>query len=571
MNEIELAEQQFNILDQVPVGVFVLRKDSLVLFWNHCLEDWTGISRSRIVGANIGRHFPHLQEPKYAGRLQNIFEGGPPAIFSAQLHKSIIPAHLPNGQARIQHTTVTAVRSPTNQDFYALFVVQDVTDLTGRIQDYRLMRDQALAEIKERQLAEKALQHRIEFEDLITTLSTHFINLPSDQIDEGINHALQTIGEFLKVDRSYILLFSENATSMSISHEWDAPGLEPLSQTVKECPVDHFPWFAQKIKQFDTVLVSAIADLPPAATAEKEISRAKNIGALVNLPLVYRDVPVGSLAFASIQAQKKWAEEDIALLKIVGEIFVNALERKRAEARLQAYAADLERSNHELQTFAYIASHDLQEPLRKIQLFSNRLRTRHGDLFNEQARDYLERLLHAATRMQTLIQDLLTYSRLTTHAQPFTLVDLNKIASEVLSDLEGRIEEVGGQVAIGMLPTIEADPMQMGQLLQNLISNGLKYHRPTEPPLVKVRANIEEGLCRLTVADNGIGFDETHLERIFRIFERLHGHSKYEGTGIGLAICRKIVDRHGGAITATSAPGQGATFIVTLPLAQSKT
>ena len=197
MNEIEVAEKQFNTLDHIPVGTFVLREDFVVLFWNSSLEDWTGISRSEIVGTNIGDHFPHLKEPKYAGRLQNIFEGGPPTIFSSQLHQYIIPAPFPNGQLRIQHTTVTTVHDPNGKGFHALFVIQDVTDLTRRIQDYRIMRDQALAEIKERQQAEKALQYRVEFEDLITALSTHFINLAPEEIDKGINHALWAIGEFL--------------------------------------------------------------------------------------------------------------------------------------------------------------------------------------------------------------------------------------------------------------------------------------------------------------------------------------------------------------------------------------
>jgi PAS domain S-box-containing protein len=574
MNEIEKANIQFNILDHVPVGAFVLRDDLVILFWNSSLEEWTGISRSQIVGTNIGDHFPHLDEPKYSGRLQNIFEGGPPTIFSSQLHKYIIPAPLPNGQSRIQHTTVTAVRSSNNNSFHALFVIQDVTDLTNRIHDYRVMRDQALTEIKERQQAEKALQHRLKFEDLITNLSTHFINLPSDQIDNGINHALQIIGEFLNADRSYIFLFSEgginDTAKMDNTHQWHTQTMAQQVELPKEMFLDDWPWFAQKIEQLEPIHVPHIANLPAEAQIEKEVFQARNIQSFVNVPMVYRDALVGFLGFDSIETGRNWGEEDIALLKIAGEIFVNALESKRAEAKLQTYAADLERSNRELQNFAYVASHDLQEPLRKIQLFSNRLQTKHTELFDEQALDYLERMLNAATRMQTLIQDLLTYSRLTTHAHPYEMVDLNAVASEVLSDLEARIEETSGQVAVGNLPTIEADPIQMHQLLQNLISNALKYYRVEAPPIVIVRAKVENKLCRLTVKDNGIGFDEKHLTRIFRVFERLHGRGKYEGTGIGLAICRKIVDRHRGDITATSTPGKGSTFVVTLPTQQAK-
>jgi signal transduction histidine kinase len=570
LNKINVVEQQFGVLDHVPVGVFVLREDFCVLFWNSCLEDWTGISRSKIVGTNIGDHFPHLNEPKYTGRLQNIFEGGPPAIFSSQLHRSIIPALLPNEQSRIQHSTVTAVRAPNGPGFYALFVIQDVTDLTNRIQDYRIMRDQALAEIKERQQAEKALKYRVEFEDLITALSTHFINLAPGEIDNGINHALRAIGEFLGVDRSYIFQFSEDLTKISNTHEWCTTGIEPQIQKLKNVPVDNQPWFAEKIKQLDTIHIRRVADLPTKAQAEKQAYQARAIQSLVNVPMVCRDELVGFLGFDSIRAEKGWVEEDILLLKIVGEIFVNALERKRAEERLKTYAAELERSNQELQNFAYVASHDLQEPLRKIQLFGNRLKNKHGQSFNEQGRDYLDRVMNAAIRMQTLIKDLLTYSQVTTHAQPFVSVDLNQVISDVLSDLEVRIEEVKGQVKLSSLPTIDADPLQMQQLFQNLIGNALKYHRPEEPPIVKVQGHIEGGVCQLSVEDNGIGFDEQQLERMFRVFERLHGRSKYEGTGIGLAICRKIVKRHGGNITAKSAPGEGATFMVTLPVGQRK-
>jgi signal transduction histidine kinase len=573
LDEINAVEQQFGVLDHVPVGVFVLREDFFVLFWNSCLEDWTGIPRSKIVDTNIGVHFPHLNEPKYASRLQNIFEGGPPTIFSSQLHKYIIPAVLlPNEQSRIQHTTVTAVRAPNGSEFYALFVIQDVTDLTNRIQDYRIMRDQALAEIKERQQAEKALKYRVEFEDLITALSTHFINLVPEEIDNGINHALRAIGEFLGVDRSYIFQFSEDLTEMDNTHEWCATRIEPQIQKLKNVPVDNQSWFVKKIRQLDAIHIRRVADLPPEAQAEKQAYQARAIQSLVNVPMVCRDMLVGFLGFDSIRAEKRWVEEDILLLKIVGEIFVNALERKRAEERLKTYAAELERSNQELQNFAYIASHDLQEPLRKIQLFGSRLKSRHGQSFNEQGRDYLDRVMNAATRMQTLIKGLLTYSQVTTHAQPFVSVDLNQVISEVLSDLEVRIEEVKGQVIIGNLPgglpTIDADPLQMQQLFQNLIGNALKYHRSEEPPIVKVQGHIGGGLCQLTIEDNGIGFDDKHLERIFRIFERLHGRDKYEGAGIGLAICRKIVKRHGGNITARSTPQEGTTFMVTLPVDQ---
>jgi PAS domain S-box-containing protein len=250
---------------------------------------------------------------------------------------------------------------------------------------------------------------------------------------------------------------------------------------------------------------------------------------------------------------------------------------KAAEEKLRTYAAKLERSNQALQDFAHIASHDLQEPLRKIQAFADRLGTRCGEALGEQGRDFLRRMQSAAVRMQDLIKGLLQFSRVTTQAQPFELVDLGAITGEVLSDLEARIEATGGRVQISPLPRIEADPLQMRQLIQNLVGNALKFHRPGVAPLVEIEGRIvpnpraEEGArngrrCELVVRDNGIGFDGADADKLFTIFQRLHAASSFEGSGVGLAICRKIAERHGGSIAARSAPGEGATFTVDLPL-----
>jgi light-regulated signal transduction histidine kinase (bacteriophytochrome) len=243
---------------------------------------------------------------------------------------------------------------------------------------------------------------------------------------------------------------------------------------------------------------------------------------------------------------------------------------KQAEVDLQVYAAKLEQSNRDLQEFAYIASHDLQEPLRKVLAFGDRLVKKYGEVIDETGQDYLNRMMDASQRMQTLINDLLTFSRVSTRAQPFAKVNLNELIGEVKSDLELQIDRTQGEVQAGNLPTIEADPTQMHQLLQNLIANALKFHQEDQPPIIEVSANNTRSRCQLLVKDNGIGFESQYVDRIFKPFQRLHTRQEYEGSGMGLAICRRIVERHGGTISATSVPGEGSTFIVTLPMRQPK-
>jgi signal transduction histidine kinase len=233
---------------------------------------------------------------------------------------------------------------------------------------------------------------------------------------------------------------------------------------------------------------------------------------------------------------------------------------------LEVRAAELARSNAELEQFASIASHDLQEPLRKVRTFTQQLTVIDSDNLSEKGHQYLERANTAAERMQKLIEDLLKFSRVATHGRPFEPVDLQEVTRGVLDDLELEVERSGAVVQVGELPTIDADPLQMRQLMQNLISNALKFRREGVTPEVTIDASAPDGNAEITVKDNGIGFEPQYAGRIFRVFERLHGRSRYPGTGIGLALCRKIVERHGGWIVAEGQLDHGATFTITLPV-----
>ena len=239
-----------------------------------------------------------------------------------------------------------------------------------------------------------------------------------------------------------------------------------------------------------------------------------------------------------------------------------ALARNNTE--LERQARELARSNTELDQFAQVASHDLQEPLRKVRTFTERITETEAGNLSERGSDYLRRANAAAERMQTLIEDLLRFSRVSTQGREFAPVDLGAVTEDVLDDLSELVQGTGARVEVGPLPTINGDATQLRQLIQNLLSNALKFRREGVQPYVRVSAGVESGWLTLTVADNGIGFEEQYRIRIFRVFERLHGRGAYPGTGIGLALCRKIAERHGGTVVADGVLGEGATFTVTL-------
>ncbi len=241
---------------------------------------------------------------------------------------------------------------------------------------------------------------------------------------------------------------------------------------------------------------------------------------------------------------------------------VETLIQKRIEL------ARAETESEQLKLFAYAASHDLREPLNKILSFGDLLKSHAGPALDAKSRDYLERMQSASSRMSGLIDALLRLSHVTATPSKMEPVDLEASLRDVLTDLEDRVAESGGTVEIGGLPRVEADRSQMYELLQNLISNALKFRRPGQAPKVVVRGECVDSSARITVEDDGIGFDPGQAERIFRPFERLHGRSQYAGHGLGLAICERIVTHHGGTIRAESVPGLGARFVVDLPLSR---
>ncbi len=250
---------------------------------------------------------------------------------------------------------------------------------------------------------------------------------------------------------------------------------------------------------------------------------------------------------------------DDEVLVIVREITV----RKRAELSLADKARDLERSNGELQQFAYIASHDLQEPLRTVQSYLQLLRRRYKGKLDDDADEFIAFAVDGAQRMRQLITDLLSFARVSSRARPFTSTPLEEVVEEVRQSLEFAIEEREAQISADPLPVVNADRNQLRQLYQNLISNALKFNQKPNPQ-VHLGAERDGSFWRLSVRDNGIGLKPEYADKVFEIFKRLNAKDDYEGTGIGLAICKKIVERHGGNIGVESSPDEGSTFWFTL-------
>ena len=275
-------------------------------------------------------------------------------------------------------------------------------------------------------------------------------------------------------------------------------------------------------------------------------------------------------------------------LRVINKDLENEVnERKQSEEQVKTLNQQLienihtlENANAELARFAYVASHDLQEPLRKIQMYGNLLQTKYSNAIPNEGKYFIDRMQNGAERLQLLIRDILTYSRLTDNNVPFVKSNLNTIIGEILLDLELRIQEKGAKIFVSTLPELSVNPAQISQLFQNIISNALKFARKGVPPEIHITSEIgyaenelspsKKKYCHISIRDNGIGFDESFLEQIFTLFKRLNDSSEYEGTGIGLAICKKIVEKHKGYIHAKSKLNEGATFIISLPLSQKQ-
>jgi len=439
--------------------------------------------------------------------------------------------------------------------------------LGGRLhrneQQQQRSRSRLLLEVEERSRTEEALREARDLLELRVTERTR-------ELSEANSALRQKINERAQVERALIMIYDEFYQLFNL-----AP--DPMMVLDGE---GHFLRVNQAFCRFlerepNQILGGKCRDLLPCVHCGEDICPIRRIMGgeqLVELETVKQRAD--GVLLPCIVTTAPFREPDGSLIGAV-QLLKDISEHKRAEEALARTAERLAASNRDLEDFAHVVSHDLQEPLVLIQAFSERLQRRGADLLPERCRQYLTRIELAARRMQALIQCLLLYARVHSRAQPFQRVDLNEILEGVMADLELRLEETGGRIEpAGALPVIEADILQMRQLFQNLLGNSLKYRRAEEPPVIRLwaeRVNLTPGgHVRLVFQDNGVGFSREESERIFEMFERLPGSGGSSGTGIGLAICRRIVERHHGSIRAEGSPGSGARFVVDIPVTQVK-
>jgi PAS domain S-box-containing protein len=544
-----------------------------------------GYKPQEMVGKNHFALYPHEENQAIFARVRDT---GVPVEFH---DKPFVFPDQPERGTTYWDWTLTPVRDPEGAVKGLVFSLFETTQRKRMEEDLRKSRDELERRVQERtaelqqanerlkeenqerirteeslKLEEARLDALLQLSQISQTSLKEITNFTLEQAIRLTNSKIGFVG-FLNEDES---VYTLHAVSKDVVKECNVTG-DPLQWHVVNAGI-----WAEAIREHRTLFVNDYSKphprkrgLPP---GHPYVER------FMVVPILEVDKIIAVAGVGNKASDYNKSDERQIVLLLNGmwscieknrsrEELENAYKKlEKSNSELAEYNRQLKALNQELQDFAFVASHDLNEPLRKIRAFGDMVTQRLADFKDETSKDYLNRMRTAAARMQTLLNSLLSYSRVTTKAKPMKKTDLRRSVKEALSNLEISIGEKNADVEIGDLPTIKADVVQMTQLFQNLIGNALKFHREGEAPHVKIHSKEVGDAYEIYVEDNGIGFDEKYLDKIFLPFQRLHGRSsEYEGVGMGLAICRKVVDRHNGAITARSEPGKGSTFIVTLP------
>ncbi|HEX9958584.1 MAG TPA: PAS domain-containing protein, partial [Fibrella sp.] len=535
-----------SIVEQSPMAIGVLKGRELVIeVGNQRIFDVWGKDAS-ITGMKLIQALPEIEGQGFIELLEGVYESGEPCFGNGVLAKLL--------------------RGGKLEEVYFDFVYTPIRDASERINGIMVLATEVTQQVLARQKIEEAeatLRHAVE----LAKLGTWKLNVAT--------------GEVTYSPRLQRWLGLKDA----VLDEGRCPRVHPKDRDRISLAIDQAldPDGSGRYEEIYTIL--------NASTGQERIIHASGqtvfdaTGVAVSLSCTAQDVTSQQMVQLALEQEVQQRTEELAAANEELAASNEELQASYEEATLfngQITEANhlLSRSNESLQQFAYIASHDLQEPLRKIQTFGALLETEYGSQLGEGV-DYLKRMQASAGRLSALVQDLLTFSRIATQRDIDQPTYLHEVVSLVLTDLELPIRESGATIKVGYLPTVKGNARQLGQLFQNLLSNAIKFRQSTIAPAIEIRStqiakiNLPEEVTptrlarsyhRIDVVDNGIGFEQHYVDRIFQVFQRLHGRQQYSGTGIGLAICQKVVNNHGGAIVASSQPDQGATFSVYLPI-----
>jgi len=515
------------VIDAVPVPVFFKGRDGRYFGVNKAWEDFFGIPRASIIGKT--QSDPETDPSVIAKhRVEDEALWNRPGRRTYEIRVS-------TGDGTIRDVTMYKARfAHANGEVAGM--VGTIVDLTERKEAERARQD---SEARFRSLIEHAQAESSDtFKDLF------------DDAPIGY-HELDADGRFARVNRTELAMLGYREEEM----------------------VGHYPWEFVVERVSQDAVASKLAGHVPLGAFERTLKRkdGSHLPVLIEDRLIRNgDGTVRGIRTAIVDnSARKRAEEVVAAAN--QRLTQDVAARKLVEARLREAhdalshkARELAQSNEELQHFAYVASHDLQEPLRMVSSYTQLLERRYATAFDGDAKEFMAFIVDGATRMKQLIEDLLAYSRVGAAGREMQSTDCGAALQRALLNLRAAIEASGATITHDLLPTVIGDGAQLAQLFQNLVGNAIKF-RSTDAPCIDIRAHEQDGAWVVSVKDNGIGIDSQYFERIFIMFQRLHAKTEYSGTGIGLAICKKIIDRHGGRIWVESLPGQGCTFFFTLP------
>lgn len=407
-----------------------------------------------------------------------------------------------------------------------------------------------------RRRAERTLQTQLQFETIIATLSKHFINLNAKQIDQEINQALETIGTFLHVDRSYIFLFSQDDAQVSNTHEWCAAGISPHHERLQNVSTTTFAWSVATYRRLEALRLSRITDLPPEAAGERHEFQREGIRSLLGVPMAAGGRLLGFLGLDSVREEKTWTEESVTLLKVVGEIFANALARRQIERLKDELVATV--------------SHELRTPLTSLRGFTELMLKR--TFSPDKQKEFLSVIHKEATRLTELINDFLDLQRIESGKQTYHFEELalEPLFREIVAVFMNNTDRHTFQLEISEpLAKVHADGARIRQVLANLLSNALKFS--PQGGRIRIGAHQGQGNVTIWVADEGIGIPSEAMPKLFSKFFRVDNRETRTigGTGLGLALVKDTIEAHGGQVWVESVPGHGSTFSFTLPLVNS--